>query len=99
MNPLITAAEAALIQLKHLHIKSLGPCPIPECCPTAAAIASLEAEIAKAKLIEEHPMITIDAEFQAVAPFKFEDYIPKPVNPPPTTIDVGDLNAILRAKP
>lgn len=87
-HDLITAAEAALVQLKDHHNDRLGipNCPTPEHCPTAAAIANLEAEIAKAKR-QADP----DPEFQAVAPFKVQDYI---------TIDVGDLaNAILRAKP
>ncbi len=54
MNALITAAEAALIELKSLHsgIWTIIPCMGPADCPTAAAIAALEVEIARAKRSE-----------------------------------------------
>ncbi len=47
---LITAAEAALAQLKFQHALHVSvPCLGPAHCPTAAAIAALEVEVAKAK--------------------------------------------------
>ncbi len=52
---LITAAEAALVQLKIEHEVANGICGSdvvclgPSVCPTAAAIANLEVEIARAK--------------------------------------------------
>ncbi len=59
MNALITAAEAALADLKSRHHSMSQSCPGPAHCPTAAAIAALEVEIARAKRAE-------DPEFQAI---------------------------------
>lgn len=61
---LIIAAEAALIELKEYHqmltMLNYSSCPGIQHCPTAAAIANLEVEIAKSKLGE-------DPEFPAVS--------------------------------
>lgn len=81
---LITAAEAALVQLKEHHAERTGApnCPTPQYCPTAAAIANLEVEIAKAKRAEAEPEATYGGGV------KVEDMDPH---------DVAD--AILRAQP
>lgn len=49
--PLIAAAEAALAALRDFHRAVVGACPGPEHCPTASAIANLEAELAKVRRV------------------------------------------------
>ncbi len=61
MNALITAAEAALADLKSRHNYMSQSCPGPSGCRTAAAIAALEVEIAIAKRGSYwHPIATLD---------------------------------------